>query len=531
MPAVPVPCQQCTILPAPRWRWQAAAQNCQSGLGLTEPEWEEEWRSVLRLASAAPRPSAPASRRRSRLSSVSTEDELDPLYESLEEVHVLALAHVLRRPIVVVADTVLKDAFGEALAPIPFGGIYLPLEVGSAECDRCPLLLTYDSGHFSALVSMQTSAAAALPTVVPVTDSEHALLPVQFGVDPGPSTDWARSEQSPTMLAQLALQEGESLALLKEYLDLVQVPLPACFLDPSPPLTSPSSQDSGSVRELEVDKPGRTAKQLQSVAKQFGSIGKTVSKKIRKNLGSITRLARTGSFKGPRGGVSQSGRRPSCRIVGGQQDHILAALIHTQKALPCLQEMVDNYLSEARLRFEKDRGLKVLQAEERQRREVRECLTPACRGEGSARTSYLCPPCYQQQLQETRGGAQHGSGRSQFYVAPEQGTYDGLARLPSCRPPSARAAGDRTLYLANSTFYQEAGHVVAVSTGSPVPPPAGPTGGRSTPDGGWREAEGWREEGRPCTTSGCTFYGSSVTQHYCSKCYREQQRVPQASRV
>ena len=74
------------------------------------------------------------------------EDESDPLYESLEEVHVLALAHVLRyckdmifyvksvtfplrRPIIVIADTVLKDAFGEALAPIPFGGIYLPLEV------------------------------------------------------------------------------------------------------------------------------------------------------------------------------------------------------------------------------------------------------------------------------------------------------------------------------------------------------------------------------------------------------------------
>ncbi len=30
------------------------------------------------------------------------------LYESLEEVHVLALAHILRRPIVVVADTILK---------------------------------------------------------------------------------------------------------------------------------------------------------------------------------------------------------------------------------------------------------------------------------------------------------------------------------------------------------------------------------------------------------------------------------------
>ena len=81
------------------------------------------------------------------------------------------------------------------------------------------------------------------------------------------------------MLAQLSLQEGEALVLLKEYLDLVQVrkhrfvlrqkdqvpllgllnlidiiddqvPLPSCFLDPE--LVSPGSQDSGSVRDLEV---------------------------------------------------------------------------------------------------------------------------------------------------------------------------------------------------------------------------------------------------------------------------------------
>ena len=70
-------------------------------------------------------------------------------------------------------------------------------------------------------------------------------------------------------------------------------------------------------------------------------------------------------------------------------------MITTQKSLPCLQEMVANYLTEARLRFvleevvvdhnagchrfEKDRGMKVLQAEERKRREGRECVSPACR--------------------------------------------------------------------------------------------------------------------------------------------------------
>ena len=103
-----------------RWRWQCAQQNYQSGLSLTEAEWREEWTSVLRLASPDPRTtntnnnnntSSSASKRRSRLSTVSEDLDQDPLYESLEEIHVLVLAHVLRRPIIVVSDTVLKVSF------------------------------------------------------------------------------------------------------------------------------------------------------------------------------------------------------------------------------------------------------------------------------------------------------------------------------------------------------------------------------------------------------------------------------------
>ena len=44
---------------------------------------------------------------------------------------------------------------GDALAPIPFGGIYLPLEIPPAECYKTPLMLTYNAGHFSPLVTMQ----------------------------------------------------------------------------------------------------------------------------------------------------------------------------------------------------------------------------------------------------------------------------------------------------------------------------------------------------------------------------------------
>lgn len=45
--------------------------------------------------------------------------------------------------------------FFPAFAPIPFGGIYLPLEVPANKCHRSPLVLAYDQAHFSALVSME----------------------------------------------------------------------------------------------------------------------------------------------------------------------------------------------------------------------------------------------------------------------------------------------------------------------------------------------------------------------------------------
>ena len=60
----------------------------------------------------------------------------------------------------------LKDMNGEALAPIPFGGIYLPLECTPEECHTSPLLLTYNAGHFSALVTMQ-KAYSESDTYVP----------------------------------------------------------------------------------------------------------------------------------------------------------------------------------------------------------------------------------------------------------------------------------------------------------------------------------------------------------------------------
>ena len=91
------------------------------------------------------------------------------VYESLEEFHVFVLSHVLRRPIIVVAETMLRDATGSALAPIPFAGVYLPLECTPSKCHRSPLLLTYHASHFSALACMQHAQQPGTVGVVMVS--------------------------------------------------------------------------------------------------------------------------------------------------------------------------------------------------------------------------------------------------------------------------------------------------------------------------------------------------------------------------
>ena len=123
-----------------RWRYQTSISNEAAGLKLCEEEWEKEWNSLLKMSSSEPRVrgnnTAPntESTKSAILSGGKKAEEVtnefeSNVYESLEEIHILALAHVLMRPIVIIADTVLKDVTGDPFAPIPFGGIYLPIEI------------------------------------------------------------------------------------------------------------------------------------------------------------------------------------------------------------------------------------------------------------------------------------------------------------------------------------------------------------------------------------------------------------------
>ncbi|XP_050520007.1 OTU domain-containing protein 7B-like isoform X2 [Daktulosphaira vitifoliae] len=270
-----------------RWRRQQTILNSQFGLVYTEQEWRREWNAIVSMASTVPR-----MRRHSISSSATSETEGD-IYESLEEIHVLALAHVLKRPIIVIADTILKDMNGEALAPIQFGGVYLPFEYYASDCHRSPLLLAYDGGHFSALVAMETPNSV-LSSAIPIVDSNGELLPLQFPIDPG------NNEQNTIPDKNHDLSLTDSLSIISEYLDIVK-------LDPQ------GNNESSGKNGL------------------FGSLGRSVGNKFK------SKLSRTNSVKN--------------LSVALQSKYTLCALINTDKKHEYHDVMIKNYLQTAAERF------------------------------------------------------------------------------------------------------------------------------------------------------------------------------------
>lgn len=152
---------------------------------LEETQWEEDWSSLLSLASQ------PGS--------------------SLEQLHIFALAHILRRPIIVYGVKYVKSFRGEDIGYARFEGliekisfffmfdmlisvstnvsigVYLPLLWEQSFCIKSPIALGYTRGHFSALVPTEPYSridAARVEsedvTFLPLMDCEHKLLPIHF---------------------------------------------------------------------------------------------------------------------------------------------------------------------------------------------------------------------------------------------------------------------------------------------------------------------------------------------------------------
>lgn len=279
-----------------RWRWQQTQQNKESGLVYTEEEWQKEWNELLKLASSEPRIHY------STNGTNGGESSDEPVYESLEEFHVFVLAHVLRRPIVVVADTMLRDSGGEAFAPIPFGGIYLPLEVPAAKCHRSPLVLAYDQAHFSALVSMEQKDSSKEQVVIPLTDSEHKMLPLHFAVDPGKDWEWGKDDTDNVMLASVALSLEAKLQMLHSYMTVSWLPLPC----EQAPLAQPESPTASAGEDARTP-PDSGESDKESVSSSSNGNGDTTTGSTVNGGGSLAKNSSSSSSSSSSSGSAGAG--------------------------------------------------------------------------------------------------------------------------------------------------------------------------------------------------------------------------------
>lgn len=382
-----------------RWRWTESQSNLQSGLVLTDEEWQREWDSVLHMAAAIPRTFTISEDKEP-----SRSEGTEQVYESLESIHVFALAHILKRPIIVVSDTVLRNAVGEELSPIPFGGIYLPLECPSDQCHRSPLVLCYDSAHFSALVTMRHTASNSLQSIIPITDRNRILLPLHFSVDPGPDFTWWKDSEDAEIAARIQLTEADKLSLIREYMDIVKIPVRRYSFRHN--LTGIRLVNGEEGRKSMTLSCGDVFVTKDHSARLLSEIAQQIKKRLKIGRKKKNQLANAEQ-------VTVSDLRSANLVV--------AARLHSN-AHQYMEHMVDNYLCLAKERFEQSKNAPGMTSRQRARLShsfstsslLVTCINKQCQKSASQSTNFLCNDCfeYQKQLMASFGCAQPGHLRS-----------------------------------------------------------------------------------------------------------------------
>lgn len=152
---------QCDHYFYPRWKENEIIQAALLHYTVSEAQLQEDWGTLLSLASQ------PGS--------------------SLEQLHIFALAHILRRPIIVYGVKYVKSYRGEDIGYARFEGVYLPLLWEHSFCITSPIALGYTRGHFSALVPTEPYSRIDAArddrediTFLPLMDCEMKLLPIHF---------------------------------------------------------------------------------------------------------------------------------------------------------------------------------------------------------------------------------------------------------------------------------------------------------------------------------------------------------------
>lgn len=557
-----------------RWRFQQWEKNKEAGgLLYSEQEWEDEWQEVLRIASTqrrldheqkaateckkggetAPTLASIAEKENEDTHDSATakdaEDVVDPpkaeqdgivkkdnedqsespapdgskekiteeteigAFESLEDIHVFVLAQVLRRPIIIIADQFLYGFGGEPIAPIPFGGVYLPLECDPSICIKSPLVLAFDSAHFSPLVPSEEkkdSKSNSVKASVPLVGPNYDLLPLQFSMDPGEDFVWSDLDGDSSVAKNFALSMDVKLELLKKYLrvELIKVPCTS---------KKDTSEDNkvASKGEKTVEPSGSNADSETKVDKKLPS--KSAEKKEKSWI--ATQIMKVGVMAGVVGNVVHN--------------NVYVAKLQTDKKPNYYDKMIENYIATAKLRFEEEKKslAKASKSSLDPGEKPQPCINPGCQLYGTSATNYLCSGCFKTQKSYSESGRYLESSVPNRSAVSNYDTSGISSYLP---PPSYSAYVPYGYFCGNSIgthgfntpstdqlpSYSDAvksrGNSTessSVSSGSVV---------KLKPSNGSDSTSG--QTVIKCSSKDCQFYGSPEKMGYCSTCYKTYQK-------
>ena len=557
-----------------RWRFQQWEKNKEAGgLLYSEQEWEDEWQEVLRIASTqrrldheqkaateckkggetAPTLASIAEKENEDTHDSATakdaEDVVDPpkaeqdgivkkdnedqsespapdgskekiteeteigAFESLEDIHVFVLAQVLRRPIIIIADQFLYGFGGEPIAPIPFGGVYLPLECDPSICIKSPLVLAFDSAHFSPLVPSEEkkdSKSNSVKASVPLVGPNYDLLPLQFSMDPGEDFVWSDLDGDSSVAKNFALSMDVKLELLKKYLrvELIKVPCTS---------KKDTSEDNkvASKGEKTVEPSGSNADSETKVDKKLPS--KSAEKKEKSWI--ATQIMKVGVMAGVVGNVVHN--------------NVYVAKLQTDKKPNYYDKMIENYIGTAKLRFEEEKKslAKASKSSLDPGEKPQPCINPGCQLYGTSATNYLCSGCFKTQKSYSESGRYLESSVPNRSAVSNYDTSGISSYLP---PPSYSAYVPYGYFCGNSIgthgfntpstdqlpSYSDAvksrGNSTessSVSSGSVV---------KLKPSNGSDSTSG--QTVIKCSSKDCQFYGSPEKKGYCSTCYKTYQK-------
>lgn len=150
-------------------RWMFHQKNStelnQFDVWLNTAECVEEWESVIKATD-----------------DVARSQSHGLPYTALESIHLYVTANMLRRPIILLADTMARTVFGETIQDSQINGIYFPLEWPPEQCDKNPLVIGYNMNHFAPLVfeDVQSGQNDVSVLAMPLVTKDMDSIPARF---------------------------------------------------------------------------------------------------------------------------------------------------------------------------------------------------------------------------------------------------------------------------------------------------------------------------------------------------------------